>query len=427
MFAKRIIEFLKGMFSGVDIGFLKEGDLIFINRYENRKEKKKLKGHETGPAVIVKKDDQNIYYLSCSGHEKKKELPINRPLLSKKDYPKLSENTYVIPIEIKTLKPKMFLRLTTELTKEDMNRIYRALLLQKEYHPDYLPSDMDFDYQYSVGDIIRYDFSRYYIMNQDDKNYHVLKIYSNIGAENKKKLLINYRLYSIDYSQEHTIPIGSDITLIDHASENMQGLIKSNYIDFQIQEKQRKREEKVQLHRGMLIDIHNDFYYVYGQEKTDFLSYVVYPYVENQSGYKISINNETYLTYFAKHIISNDEASQARIISVATEDEATEIKKERRYIKRQYRNLDEGDGSQLHRGLQPRAVMTDECGKEYLVIYRDQNTIYFVPLDDLTISYEYTINNNQPFNYFFSRLMSQSEFRKIVNNHSYGAQSRRKF
>ena len=128
-------------------------------------------------------------------------------------------------------------------------------------------------------------------MNQDDKNYHVLKIYSNIGAENKKKLLINYRLYSIDYSQEHTIPIGSDITLIDHASENMQGLIKSNYIDFQIQEKQRKREEKVQLRRGMLIDIHNDFYYVYGQEKTDFLSYVVYPYVENQSGYKISINN----------------------------------------------------------------------------------------------------------------------------------------
>lgn len=425
MFIKRIIEFFKSKFANVNLDFIEEGDIIFIKRYENRKEKKMLKGHETGPAVIVKKEDQNIYYLSCSGNEKKKELPINRPLLSKDDYPELSENTYVIPIELKTLKPGMFIRKSTILRHQDMEHIYRALLLQKEYHPDYLPSDIDFDYQYSVGDIIRYDFSRYYIMGLDSDNFKALKIYSNVGAKDKKKLLINYRLYAIDYSQIYTIPINSDKALIDHASENMQGLINSNYLEFKKQERQQNLEQ-IQLDRGMLIDIDDSLYYVYGQEKEDYLLYIVYPYMENQSGYKISINNNEFLTFFGEHIINKDESNNAKVIDIATDDEAKEIKKLRKFSKRQDKNLPESIGPQLYKGFQTRCVIADEYGREYVIIYRFKNTIHFVALDDLNFCYEYTIKNSQPFNFFFLKRMSEPEFKKIVDSHYYSAQFRKK-
>ena len=126
----------------------------------------------------------------------------------------------------------------------------------------------------------------YYIYDVDDNNYYLFSIDKTKNSKNP--ILINNIKYSFNFEGSGIISKKTKLKLVDTSNINDIILVKR---DKYFKNKLLKDVVK----RGDLVKYNNKLYYIYGEEKTDWLVYLVY---EKKSKYQIKINNKIYYTNF---------------------------------------------------------------------------------------------------------------------------------
>lgn len=193
----------------VDISCLCIGDFVWIKRYKNKKERKRIpKGHDEGPALIIKKTNTRVYALMCTSN--------NKCLLSSKAYyinridDNYTKNTYVLLDKVVLINSKNYIKkiniIDYKLLKDILKKIYLLHQQNKIAHI----TNKDVKINYDPADVIEYR-NKLYIINKSLSNKY--ECYPLINASKYNKYNLNKKKYSIDFDNIKYIRINKSAKL----------------------------------------------------------------------------------------------------------------------------------------------------------------------------------------------------------------------
>lgn len=314
-----VIKFIEKFISN-KLYFLNVGDIVLCKRYDNDYEKENIPiGHREGPYIIINKTLTKTYGIYCTSTLN--ELRFDNEYIEIKENYDLNKKTYINTNKIVVLNKDKYLKKLSELSNEQLNYIKKVL---------YVENYKRFKFKFDVGDIvIKNNNHLYYIYDVDDNNYYLFSIDKTKNSKNP--VLINNIKYSFNFEGSSKINKKTKLKLID--TSNINDIILGKR-DKYFKNKLLKDVVK----RGDLVKYNNKLYYIYGEEKTDWLVYLVY---EKKSKYQIKINNKIYYTDFISDNICMNK--KLDILRSSKEDEMTYIrdlrKKNKLKIRKELKNI----------------------------------------------------------------------------------------
>lgn len=300
--------------------FLNIGDIVLCRRYNNEEEKENIPvGHREGPYVIINKTLNKTYGIYCTSSLN--ELRFDNVYIEIKECDSLNKKTYIKTNKIICLSKEKYLKKISKLDDKQLNYIKKVL---------YIKNYKKFKFKFSVGDIVsKKNNHLYYIYDIDDKNFYLFSIDKTKNSKNP--ILINNIKYSFNFEGSSIISKKNKLKLIDTSNINDIILVKR---DKYFKNKLLKDVVK----KGDLVKYNNKLYYIYGEEKTNWLVYLVY---EQKSKYRIKINNKIYYTDFISDNICMN--NKLNILKSSKEDEMIYIrdlrKKNKLKIREELKNI----------------------------------------------------------------------------------------
>lgn len=321
---KKLIKFL---FGKSNLSFLNVGDIIWGKRYQTEEEKEQIEvGHREGPFVVIKKTRRKVYVLFCGGN-KLKPIDTLRIKLSKDIY-NFKKDSYVYVRNLILFTDNDYIKTIGKLTENDKNNIYKRIYLINKYKKIIDISKKELQFNFTIGDIIRYKHDLYYIKSEEDNKFLLLPL----NKSNKTNAFkINGIGYGFNFNGYKLIDKSKSIKLIDFTEE----VIQNNISLYEKKILKEKVNDKV-LNRGKVIYYQNNYYFIYGEYKGNLLTYKIYGSKINKKLFKITINNGMYFTDFKS--IMQKVNKNMKIVKKASELECDEIRRIKKEIFKKNKN-----------------------------------------------------------------------------------------
>ena len=357
-----------------EIDFLELGDITWAKRYKTEEEKSKIKeGHEIGPYIIIKKDNNKIYGIYCSSNSIITN-PIIKRKLNKLDYTKNKDN-YIWINNIDEITEDTFLNKIGKIDDQTLDLINKYIYIGIKHNyeiKNYTLEEVNFNY--SIGDIIIYKNNKYYIHKIDNNNFYCYKLNKN---NIQKNITIYKKNYSLDFNNV-LIPIDSKISLYEVIDIDTQKKINKLKVKTQEEEKYKNNLES-----GNLIEYNNKLYYIFGNFKDELLTYKIKK--TNDYQYKrIMINNQIYYTNFEEIPIKKGK-EKIKVISRITPIEELELKKLKKQIKnKNEKKINNNKNNEIYKKYKIKTIILDnETQDKYIIINRENNiiTVYSMKKD----------------------------------------------
>lgn len=334
---------------------LKIGDIILAKRYKNDIEKNQIEeGHQNGPFIVIKKKKNTIYALYCTGANY--EDNVNYILLPN-NY-NLSKQTYIYTSKEYKIEDNQYIKLLDKLNKDDLNKLNKIIYLKGKIKK--------IKYEFSIGDIIKYNNNLYYVFNVNKKFLQCYTIFKKNNSKNP--IIINDVIYSFDLYSNKIIKNIKKIKLIDMANESE--IKKINIIK---NKNEKYRRDKHIIERGDLIKYNDNYYYIYGETGNQFNTYIIYlSNTKNEQLNKLYIHRGYYFSKFEE--ININKNADIVYVKSATEDEINIIKLMKKENNMDKKNINKKE--QLYnKNYQEKCIIADLNMNKYLIIGRKDNII----------------------------------------------------
>ena len=378
------------------------GDIIWAKRYDNNIEMENIpKGHREGPYIIIGSTGRKYNCLSCSSQNNN---PIMQYKINKYKYG-LNRDTYAYIANIHILSKKRIIKKLDKLDNEDLNDLYKQLFVaNNKYSLKMDINNIDFKFDYNIGDIILYYNQMVYIYDKD--NAYLYGYITHRAKENQKGVYINDSKYFFLVNTVRKIPGDSNIKLIDKSRlEDVKAIQK--YIE---KEKVIIQNNSI-LNRGKLIKYNGNIYYIYGEHKEDLLLYKIYTKDQEISDkIKIKINDNSYYTLFEEEKMSK--YKKARIIKIAIEDEMTQISKQKKSFIMTNKENNKKVTIKCKNYKEGKIIADNNTLERYVIIKRVGNKIVYVSLYDNKY-YVHDFSDSLDFNFSVIEDMDKYKFQTI--------------
>lgn len=409
---KSIKDFIK--VKNNDLSFLKVGDIVWAKRYSSEEEMESIpKGHRESPFIIIKQTRNKTYGLQCTSnpHPNIKWKHVYFPL-GRLSY-EFNKTSYVYTCKVFELNDFKYIKVMNHLSVTDLNNLYKSLYILIHSTFTYRPNliDKDLKFKYDKGDIVKYKDKKYLIYDVTNKNYVCYPTVNKIKEKNK--ILINNTYYAFNFKNPKTIPIHSKLELKDWLNSgeleqvyNKRESIVSRAINNQ------KREVTV----GTLIKVEDNFYYVYGEENNNFVSYKVYVTSTSPNNSILIIDHGLYYTELLVQFIKKTEnykiKRQASLEEIEHNKQLHAMSKNSRKKDRlvQIKNNKSKSFFSNENEIVPKSIVLNKyTNKYYLVLSKKNNILEIVNINDMKDYTEFEITeDNNPFILF--RMASNKEF-----------------
>jgi len=303
------------------------GDIIWAKRYSTEEEKNNIpEGHREGPFIVIAKTDKGIYASQGTSVDHDEESHYFE--IEKEDY-NLYKDTIFRLKYFKLIDNKSIIKLLGHLNHKDEERLYKEL--KKLYGIIIQEIDSnEFVLPFQMGDVIIYKDRQFVIMNVNEE----LTILDINNIKLKEKLDIE-KINKLDCSKILKINKNSNIKFRGSISDKvLSRIIKNKDAYFKYLE-----DLKI-LQRGSIIENKNKYYYIFGEECQEWMTFEL-----KKSGFnEIKINNNIYFTDFKEVRLSKK--NDYNILYLCNEEEKDNIKslkKEYKYNKNKIVNLNIGD------------------------------------------------------------------------------------
>jgi len=305
---------------------LKFGDIVFAERFNTEKQKKKMgEGHDSGPYIVVGKDNDKIIGCYCTSTENG-----SGNFCIGEDYELFyrKKNTYATRYNIKTIDYISFMnKYRLSLNNADIKKLLKMLVI----NPDIKYSDLgvikplvlDAEVKLEEGDIFKYTGINYLILEECEDSFLCVPL-TNYNIHLSK---INFANGTLDFDR------------VTHIQKNVKSFVNTiPNIHYQIILKRysaylRGKLEKLKLkksnviERGSLIKTNDKYAYVYGKEANVLNAFLVKLNCQGEDILRISDIN--FLPEFNEEISVVQDDTDIKVIAVADKNEMDFIKSKR--------------------------------------------------------------------------------------------------
>ncbi len=329
-----------------NIKTLKVGDIIWAKRYANEEEKNLIeKGHQMGPFIVLKTMDENVLCSFGKGTAPKDEysniyVNINDSNLYKKTYFRL--NDFVL------IDDSTFIRKVGSITDSELNRLFSKI---KYLNKSSIVNDLNFPLQ--VGDIIDYKNIYYIILDIEDNNIFCLPIKKRYNKDSVSSFK------NANFSSIIKLNTFSDIHYVDTISEG----ILINLLRGQNQYLKNLNNKTI-AQRGSVVKYDDKYYYIYGENGSDWLLFKIYKDKENDYD-KIVINNNVFYTIYEDEVINKKSIASA--LMLAYDEQIENIKQKRKTYKKTHENVSDTTSNNSYHLFNYKDVINID-NEEYYVL-----------------------------------------------------------
>ena len=311
---------------------LKFGDIIYAERFNNDIEKESMgEGHTSGPFIVLSFDGDKVVCAYCTSNSYAKgsfQIGEDYNLFYR------AKNTYATLFKLKTIDSEAYLsKHEKSLSEMDINRIKKKLCLTSSiytYDDFGLEKDLNinFDVQFEVGDVVRYEKQCYIIIDKKDNDNYLLIPIANY----------DYCYSFIDFSESKI-----DYTVSKEAKKNKMFyrnsipnsqmiFVMKQYKDYIKMKNKPLVDDKKKLDRGCLLQADDGLYYVFGITGNTANSF--YVRCVNIGDRAISIAGKKYMPNYGRTRDFDINGKGYAILKIATEEEMDAIKASRKNYKK---------------------------------------------------------------------------------------------
>ena len=287
------------------------GDIIWAKRYYNDEERELIpEGHEEGPFLVAKKEDGKLYCFYGTSTFNENDMFIS---LNNLEY-NLTKETYFKLHKMDVIDKFTFVKKLNPITDSDKDKLYRKI---KYFHRVYHDKNkiINIELPRQCGDIVLHDNKKYIVLDiMENKLICIQMGYVNRNASN-----LNYsKTFMLDDDNIKTIGALSNKQLI---------VALNNYKEY-ISNKENVNETK----RGSIIYLENKYYYVYGEEGQNLLTFeITKKPIENYDN--LVLGNIYFYTLYNERIINKKD--QYQNFYLCLKQEIDTVKEQRK----KYKNL----------------------------------------------------------------------------------------
>ena len=398
----------------LDLDDLRIGDCIWIKRYTKLKEKKKLsKGHQEGPAIIIKKTKTRVYALTCTS-KPATVLTDNLYYIGKIDET-YKKKTYVLADYVVLINKKNFLYKYDFITENQLNDIYKLMYYISTKQNIKHISKNDLKYSYKPGDEVSYK-DELYIIYDVDKNYKCFKL-GNMNATNTFKIGLKH--FTVKFNKIYKLPKNKNTILSEFISEEERIKIHNQLI--------REYKYYKQLN-GYIIQKGKNKYLVY--EKND--EYIKTLILYKQHIYPTKFSNFS-TNYEIKEFKVNTRYTKVRKINInkfnqvidvikkKEEEKVKQLEEEQRHERRQ--KAAEKARETINKRFKKDKIIEDpNIMRKFLIVKRNKSQLYLLSLEDskLLIFNVDSLGGTNPFRFvkedLYEKLQSKIQWNNIKTN-----------
>jgi len=338
-FLNKIIKYIKNIFIGSKelnintdsttieekadqkIETIEVGDIIWAKRYKNEKDMEKiLEGHREGPYIVLKKDIENLICsqgTSVTQSEDDYEVYFN---LNNEGY-SLTKETFFKLYRMDFINNYQVIKVLDKLNEKDKNILFRQIkLLHKVYYTKegYF---IKLDLPIQIGDIVNRNNKKFIVVDINDNKIICLNLNNEINFNDNRQLkYINFS--NLDYSKINYFELDNNIKYINTVNNKIIKIILNEWKEYI---NNLKDVEKTQ--RGSIIIKNNKYYYVYGEEGTEWLVFEISK-MPLKDADQIQIGSSKYYTkYIDLKINKKDIFSNLYICSEKDKDKIKQLRK----------------------------------------------------------------------------------------------------
>lgn len=305
------------------------GDIIWAKRYKNKTDMEKIpEGHREGPYIVLNKDMDNLICTqgtSVTPPEDDYDAYFN---LNNEGY-SLTKKTFFKLYKMDFISNYQVVKVLDKLNKKDKDALFRQIkLLHKVYYTKegYF---IKLDLPIQVGDIISQNNKKFIVIDISDNKIICLNLNNEINFNDNGQLrYINFS--NLDYSKMNYFELDDNIKYINTLNNKIIKIILGewkNYIN------NLKNVEITQ--RGSIIVKDNKYYYVYGEEGTEWLVFEIST-APIKEGDQIQIGS---LKYYTKYIdLKIDKKDIFTNLYICSEKDKDKIKQLRKNYKKTEKN-----------------------------------------------------------------------------------------
>jgi len=297
------------------------GDLIWAKRYSNLREKYSIiKGHREGPYIVIAKENDKLICAKGTSKRPKRKYQPEYYKIFNHEY-NLHKETYFHLHRLKIVKPQMIIKQLDTLTKQTLKEIFQIIKLRRK---NYYKTNNQFTYfkmPLNQGEIFKYDNKIYLVL--DNTKDTILSL--ELPNKNYQEELTIDAFKLLNYSNTSYIENNEHIEYINTVNNKLLIYILKRYKEYLDYLKNKTIPQ-----RGSIIKLDDKYYYIYGEEKQDFLVFKISKKNKTQK-IKIKLQNQTFYTNFTDKKISKK--TNFTIINLCTKDEIELIKEQRKKYK----------------------------------------------------------------------------------------------
>lgn len=361
---------LENMYSQIVVG-----DIIWAKRYENEKEKNLIpEGHREGPYIVLQIKDGKLFCTQGTSVVPHEEDYGNHFVLSSSMY-NLAKETFFKLYKVDVINEHQVIRILDKLNQKNKDQLFKQIKQLKKIYHTKEGTFIKLDLPIQIGDIISVNCQTFIVIDVNENILICLFLKNHIDY--KKSFQLEYMNFNdLDYSKTNCIELNNNIKFINTVNNNV---IKSILKSWQEHISNYKNIETTQ--RGSIILKDNNYYYIYGEEGQDWLSFEISKN-HNKNIDKIQIGNDIYYTKYDDLKISKKESFVN--IYLCTEKEKDNIKQLRKSYKETRKNI-EAYGTPQFGSLKEGDIIENRNykNKRYIIIKAHKKTYECLSIENL--------------------------------------------
>ncbi len=294
---------------------LKEGDIVWANRYKTEREKKRIpEGHRDGPFIVMRRTPKRVFAIMVTGSHVARSESMKFHVSNES----FTKESYVVLPGVWSIGRRNFVKKIGEMSCEGMKRIERFLYLYSKKHPEIklLHCRVPKNSHKMEGDILKKGSRYFYVSRVEDELLWCHEIYKT--DKSPKAIAINSSKYSFNLSGFCKFSNSEALRLVNVAPERVIENVREREEIFA-----RKEKTRCVVREGKIVKWDNGYGYVYAMDEKYFYMYKVLKKKTSKSA-KIGISGKSYRTNFDKVVVLRSEDVQ--VVGCASLKEQIEIK-----------------------------------------------------------------------------------------------------
>lgn len=353
------------------------GSIIWANRSGTKYEKDLIPGHESGPFVVVGRNEDSLLCFYGSGVERSSYLGLRAILLDHLKYRDiLSKDTYIDTFDLTSIAKNDFIEFMGMLDSTDRKSLSKRIYINSRkgfYSSQFLENDSVF---VNPGDVLFNGYKKYLVLDVSENNLDYTLLPIN-GVENQEKIDINGREYYYSFANAFQREKIDDMRLIDFISPfELEKILakRRKYLD--------RLSTKDSIKRGSLVRHDEEIYYVYGENGDAYLAFKIYYHVIEDMPL-FTVNGKNYHSDFKTTILFSRKDNSYFPFAQASEEEMDFIKKQKKSFMKSIKEAKTSKKKvyKLDTGVIVKEKMATEA--EYFVVVGNQDDIVVLSLDDI--------------------------------------------